>query len=210
MRKTIYPQFDEHDAETLSDERGELLARKAWDDFLERHRLEWAPYNSAENMELMKGFLTGQVVPMTLRNLEIAFRAFIDDGTLKKQDETDFAGIEAAQEFMRQCPEYAEIYANRANSETLQSYLTRHKLAVTVENSQAAFSYCLAHSLLRPAQTNFYDMKKAVFVRDSVTPEDRSEYADRPFESDVARKKRDEQLRRAAIADRIAHRKASQ
>jgi hypothetical protein len=49
-------------------------------------------------------------------------------------------------------------------------------------------------------------LRNLAYVRngENITSQDRAEFADKPYESDVARKKRDENLRRAATADRIA------
>jgi len=122
----------------------------------------------------------------------------------------------AGERFKELHPDY---YGCERNSSLLRGWIVARGGCVSLRNLEYAF-HALKDSLeKRPSEpvesvrkTNNGSDRGVIrvadvrVVRDPVTPEDRAIFADKPFESDVTRKKRDEQLRRVATADRIARR----
>jgi hypothetical protein len=175
-----------------------VLSQRAEMYFRERHP-EFTDY-APSAIEKLREWCHIQVVPISLRNLEVAYAALQAD--LPK----DIVG--AIGKFKEVCPEWID-FQSKKNGDVMEKWLDDRGLDVTVENLFKAFQYCVKARLITPtsAAQGIISTKNTIVVRDAVSSADREKFADKPFESDVARKKRDEQLRLAAIRDRVARRK---
>jgi hypothetical protein len=157
MSERFIQELDSHDESTLDNHWGPILETKALQRFGELYANEWAPYaDSARNMELLKGWIFGKGVPITLRNLRIAFDELVEDGLLQKS-ETFGDEVDAYQGelFLAQCPEYDRHYASRKNSDILLQWLAQQGLAVTADNLQKAFESCVKTRRILPAEKGF-------------------------------------------------------
>lgn len=184
MSDKIYPAFSKLDQNEV-----------------ELFRQSFPQYDTPENLQVLQEFCSLHCVPCNLYNLTIGMHDAVADGRLEKSNQEE---IEAATAFLKACPEYDQNFASRKNSDVLVQWLKGRNLGVTVENLLKAFEACVKNRTIRPTKEGqgIIDLNKAVFVREAITSEDREKWADKPYESDVARKKRDEALRRAALADR--------
>jgi hypothetical protein len=135
---------------------------------------------------------------------------------------SDILDVRQAQQFTELHP---EIYFSERNAELLQGWICSRGGCISVRNLEIAARELSKTGALETRPPNppvparkpnngsdrgVVRVANTIFVRDSVRSEDRSKYADQPYESDVVRKKRDEQLRLAATRDRLERRKASQ
>jgi hypothetical protein len=109
------------------------------------------------------------------------------------------------------------VYLSERNSALLRGWLFSRGARISVRNLEIAARE-LAGQLEKRAEPEPEPVSQidrgiksfrnttVVRVGGNVSRQDIEVYADKPYESDVARKKRDEALRRAATADRIARR----
>jgi hypothetical protein len=132
---------------------------------------------------------------------------------------SDELDIRQAQRFTELHP---EIYFSERNGSLLRGWIESRGGCISVRNLEIAARELLKQGALEtrpvipepaPSEPTKYSPPKVRRViptqaEQQLHAEVVSRYADRPFENDVARKKRDEQLRRASIADRIAKRNA--
>jgi hypothetical protein len=200
MSDRIYPTFDNFPASwSLAWESKELAK------FRELH----PDYDTSENLQTLNGFCALHCIPATCYNLEIALQDAIADGRVEKSNREE---LDAAREFLKVCPEYDRNFACRKNSDALIRWLESRALPITTENLFKAFEACVKNRTIRPTKEGqgIINLKQATYIRagQNIMAEDRKKYADHPYESDVVRKKRDEELRRAAAEDRIARRNA--
>lgn len=205
MSDTPIPELDQFSDQYVSPQMEQVLAQHAEMYFYESHR-EFADF-APNAMEQLKEWCNIKCIPISLRNLEVAFYSLQADGSLTK--DTDRLTVEAIEQFKEQCPDW-KIFQSKKNGDIIQQWLDDHGLEVTIGNLFRAFDFCVAHKLIRPTlqAQGIISTKNAVVIRDGISPEDRAKFADKPFESDIARKKRDEQLRLAAIRNRVERRKA--
>jgi hypothetical protein len=119
---------------------------------------------------------------------------------------------------------HPDFYGSEKNAQLLQDWVNQHGGCGSARNFEIAYRVLSAAGKLerrpkpkpepprRPTleERGIIDLRNVRVVREAVTPEDRAKYADKPYESDVARKKRDEALRLAAVRDRIARRQQPQ
>jgi hypothetical protein len=107
------------------------------------------------------------------------------------------------------------VYLSERNSALLRGWLFSRGARISVRNLEIAARELAGQLEQRPApepqpiphvDRGIKSFRNATVVRvgGNISREDIEAYSDKPFESDVARKKRDEVLRRAATADRIA------
>jgi hypothetical protein len=195
---TPIPQLDQFDEQRVSPQMEVVLGQRAEMYFRERHPefVDYAP----TAIERLREWCHVQCVPISLRNLEVAYM------TLQADLPKDIERVIEA--FKQACPDWTN-FQSKKNGDALEKWLDDRGLDVTVENLFKAFQYCVKARLIRPtsAAQGIISTKNTIVVRDAVSSADREKFADKPFESDVARKKRDEQLRLAAIRDRVARRK---
>jgi hypothetical protein len=156
MPDKIIQAFDEHDNQTLADDLGPVLATKAVEAFLLKHGDEWDRFATDSNFDLLVGYCTGHVVPITLRNLRIAMLALIEDGTISEREDMPTDVELVVQEFTRRCPDWVD-YRNQKNSDALDNYLSNRQspLPVTVDNLISAFKALVQSHKILPAQTGF-------------------------------------------------------
>lgn len=127
---------------------------------------------------------------------------------------------EAAQKFADLHGENGDgtVFLCKNNSDLLLNWLKERNARVSLKNLEIAARE-LADELeprpepdpepTAPVERGIKRMGEVTFLRDAISAAHRERYADKPYESDVARKKRDEQLRRDAIAERYARRPES-
>ena len=128
-----------------------------------------------------------------------------------------FLDRRGAEMFMENPP--SGYYPCPKNAELLENWIRSHGAAyISARNLSIAYEVLSAAGKLdkRPEpkpepprkptleEQGIIDLRNVRVARDSVTPEDRAKYADKPLESDVERKTRDEALRWAAVKDRLA------
>jgi hypothetical protein len=150
------------------------------------------------NTELLFGWcLYTHLVPVTLRNLDYAFRDLSAKGQLKQRaDYEDQVVIHIAQEFAAEHPEM-EPYFYRVNFDKEEAYRNRHSIPLSVDGLFQAFTQCIEQRLISPGDTGFISGKNAVWIRQAISPEDRKKLKDNPQASDAARKRQDAKLKSA-------------
>lgn len=201
----VYPAFEQFTASWNA-----AKERQEWAAFLALHP------DYADSLQVLREFCAVQAIPPTLYNLECGLHDAIADGRITKReviaeksaedtaaDEAaaeaqNQAEVEAAREFLRQCPDFDKGFASRQNADILLRQLKSRNLPITAANLLKAFHHCMKiHALHAP------EVEQE--ARQDGHLEERRKWADQPFESDLARKRRDEKLRLAATAERISN-----
>lgn len=197
----ILPELDQFTDQYVTPQMEQVLAERAENYFHERHP-EFADF-PPNAMQKLTEWCNTKCVCISLRNLEVAYYTLQADGSLQKDH--DRLTVEAIEQFKEACPDW-KLFQSKKNGDILESWLDNHGLEATTENLFKAFNFCVAHKLIRPTleAQGIISTKNTIVIRDAVTAEDRQKFADKPYESDVARKKRDAELRRQAIAERVA------
>jgi hypothetical protein len=155
MTDEILQMIDPHDNETLGP-LADVLAQKAAEHWVAENAAEWAPYaNDPYNTELMFGWCTANVVPVTLRNLSVAFRALLKSGQLKRS--ADYEGevvVHISRAFAAAHPEL-EPYFYKKNFDIVEGYRTRHNIPFSVEGVYEAFMACIRSKAIIPGDRGF-------------------------------------------------------
>jgi hypothetical protein len=155
----ITPLLDQHDAETLGT-FGPILAQKAVEHWIAEHEAEWTPFNTPYNIELMFGWHTARVVPVTLRNLSYAFNDLKNSGTMKpRPDYQDMLVTHIAQEFAAAHPEL-DGYFYVKNFDRVQEYMAAHKIELSVEGLAQGFRECIEKRMILPSDRGFITSRK--------------------------------------------------
>jgi hypothetical protein len=156
----IFPLLDQHDDDTLDPVRGPMLAEKAAHRWTEENTEEWTPYNNSLNADLLIGWCTANVVPVSLRNLTYAFRNLVRNGQLKQRDDYETDVVEnIAQEFARRYPQF-EPYFYSDNFDKVEEYRNQRNLPLSVEVLNQLFTELVSKRLILPGETGFVTGKK--------------------------------------------------
>jgi hypothetical protein len=207
MNNHPIPALDQFADQCVTPQMETVLSQRAEMYFLERHP-EFRDF-TPDAIQKLRQWCHVQCIPISLRNLEVAFNLLQADGSVHR--DTGRLTVDAIERFKEQCADWRNFQSQK-NGDILAKWIEDHGLEATSENLFKAFNFCVAHKLIRPTPIaqGIISEKNTVVVREAVTPEDRQQYRDDKFASDTERKKQDQELRLAATRARLERRKASQ
>lgn len=146
MDNQILPELDQFSDQNISEATETELAQKAAERFSERH-LEWAEYDTPKNEAKLYEWCHIKSVPITDRNLDVAFYTLTQSGEIQKDAQT--VANNEAEKFMEQCPEW-DTYRSAYNGAKLDEWLEFHDLQPTTDNLARAFRACVAAKRIQP------------------------------------------------------------
>lgn len=191
MTNKILPHLDLPEDQNISPELADRLDEQGIQQFLDSWRAsgEYDPAeDNSENGSLLAGWINSRGVVFSLRNCWVAWRDLRTDGLL-----------------VRKAPQPAVTVVPRGAEPTpvlSESALRKSSPAGRPISPELKQQY--ERELAEQRERN----RDASMPVPMTLEEARQNFADKPYESDIARKKRDRNLRAEAVASRVAIAKA--